>query len=55
MLRYSSAKVNTISADALAPFVTRSSPTMILTMYDEHILVLHKEGFQPPDHLNVEE
>ena len=40
--------VNTMAADGLAPYVTRSSAAMILIMQDKHIHVFHKEGFQLP-------
>ena len=38
-------QVNTITADALVPCVTRPSTAVVLTMYDKHI-IFHEEGFQ---------
>ena len=40
--------VNAMVADALAPCVTRTSATMVLTMKDKCVHVIHKEGFQVP-------
>ena len=34
-----------MAADALAPYVARSSATMVINMQDEGVLVFHKEGF----------
>ena len=39
-------KVNTISADDLAPWNPRQSATILLTSQNEQILVLHEEEFQ---------
>ena len=36
--------VSTMGADALAPSVTRSSATMLLTMQDEEFLVFHENS-----------
>ena len=38
-----------MATDALAPCVTRSSPTMVLTMQDKEVLVFGKEEFQLPE------
>ena len=35
-----------MAADALAPYVTRTSVAMILTMWNRWVLVLFEEGFQ---------
>ena len=35
-----------MAADALAPFITRSSAIIILTMQDKWVLVFHEEEFQ---------
>ena len=35
-------------ADALAPLVARPSATMLLTMEDKQVLVIHKVRFQLP-------
>ena len=37
-----------MAADALAPYVARTSAAMILTMKKRYILVLSEEGFQLP-------
>ena len=34
-----------MTADDLAPWVARSSATMVLTLPDKQILVFHEEGF----------
>ena len=39
-------QVNMMAADALAPFIARSPTTMVSTMQDKQLLVIHKEGFQ---------
>ena len=38
--------VNTIATDALAPYIPRSSETMLLAMSDKWFLVFHEVGFQ---------
>ena len=38
-------QVNTMDADALAPWVTRASAVMILTQLDKWILSFHNGGF----------
>ena len=35
-------------ADALVPYVTKSSATMALNMYEKQFVVFHKEGFPLP-------
>ena len=37
-----------MAADALAPFVTRSSAAMLLTVYNMDILIKIKSKFQQP-------
>ena len=37
-----------MAADAMAPYVTRSSGVMILTKHDKQVFVFHKKGFQVP-------
>ena len=37
-----------MAADALAPYVARTSAAMILTMQNRLVLVLFEEGFQLP-------
>ena len=39
--------VNIMAADALAPYVAKSSAAMALTMQDEWVLVFQGERFQP--------
>ena len=40
-----------MAADALAPYVARTSAAMILTLQNRQVLVLFEEGFQlPPSH-----
>ena len=41
-------QVNTISAGALAPCITKTSATMVSTMQSKCILVMHRERFQLP-------
>ena len=41
-------EVKTMSADALAPCITRTPATMVLTVLDKQFLVFHFEGFQLP-------
>ena len=41
-------EVNTMAADALAPWVARTSATTVLTVQDKWLLALHEEGFQLP-------
>ena len=36
--------VNTIAADALAPYVARSSAVMVLTKWDKQVIVFHGRG-----------
>ena len=43
--------VSTMAADALAPWVTRSSAVMVLTMWDKQALVSYDWRFH---HLSVE-
>ena len=38
--------VNTVTADALAPCVSRLSAAMVLTMQHRGALASHQEGFQ---------
>ena len=40
--------VNNKAADALAPCVTKSSATMVLTMQDIQVLAIHEKRFQQP-------
>ena len=40
--------VNAMASDALTSFVGRSSNAIILDMYYEQVLVIHKIGFQLP-------
>ena len=40
--------VNVMATDALAPWISRSSPTMLLTMQDKRVLVFNKNFFQLP-------
>ena len=47
-LKYFSNKVNTMTADALAPCIARASTTMVSTMEDKRVLVFHEEAFQLP-------
>ena len=35
-----------MAADALAPYVARSSATMVFTLWDKQVLVFHGERFQ---------
>ena len=37
-----------MASDALAPYVTRTSTTIVLNMQDKWVPVFHKEGFQQP-------
>ena len=37
-----------MAANALAPYVARTSAAMILTMQNRQVLVLFEEGFQLP-------
>ena len=41
-------QVNTIAADALPPYITRTSSAMILKIQDKLIHIFHKEGLQLP-------
>ena len=41
-------KTNTMAADALTPYATRSSAAMALTVKDKQVLVFHGEEFQCP-------
>ena len=38
-------QVNTMAVDALAPYVTRPSATMVSNMHNKRLLVFHCEGF----------
>ena len=38
-----------MAADSLIPWVT-----IILTMYDKHVVVFHEDRFSHPRHLSVE-
>ena len=40
--------VNTMAADALAPGITETSATMVLTLQEKHVLVLYEKGLQLP-------
>ena len=39
-------RINTITADALAPFVARMSATMELTKQDKSVPAFQQDGFQ---------
>ena len=43
-----------MAADALGPYVTRTSAAVILTMWNMQVLVLLEEVFKYICHINVE-